>query len=598
MGAGASTVGAAYSADSKAALVRELDASYTALNEKETVSDIDIYTQMTQKVNAWKITQVSSTETPEKALTDAAATANTSDADASAATAAGGSDASGRGGGQDEGKAWEPAMSVDTDLAAPGAAGTAADATAAEGVATAAEGVAAAPSPAGVIIRMDSVTNTPVIAVEETGTGPQSDDEESEADMINSSAYHTEFDTGAAILSKTSTELLSQLVDEQEVQDSKIADFLGALKEGNIQTSKSSQFRTRRLTYAQKTVQDPEPRSPEKMLRTRTTIYASSEIGVRQEKVPPFADDILGTFSCHGIEPGQEAEYNDEDEEDEDDSYGPPPNDKINQDRGCVVYPFVKQANEGVFLVLDGHGEQGDKISEFVMRQLVVSLENQEELKENPHDALKEAFTRTNMALMVTPINYMTSGTTCVCVYVRDKTLFVANCGDSRAVMAVDENGAMKARDLSRDHKPDDPEEQKRIEEWGGFVRPAPEPGLSARVYLDPEYTLIGLAMARSLGDYAVKAVGVIPEPEVTQFEANPDDKFMIMASDGVWEFIGSQEAVDIVQEKLAAGANCTQACQELIEQASQRWAEEEGDYRDDITAIVVKFPLPWMSFE
>ena len=98
------------------------------------------------------------------------------------------------------------------------------------------------------------------------------------------------------------------MVDEQEVQDSKIADFLGALKEGNIQTSKSSQFRTRRLTYAQKTVQDPEPRSPDKLLRTRTTIYASSEIGVRQEKVPPFEDHILGTFSCHGIEPGQEQE--------------------------------------------------------------------------------------------------------------------------------------------------------------------------------------------------------------------------------------------------------------------------------------------------
>ena len=92
----------------------------------------------------------------------------------------------------------------------------------------------------------------------------------------------------------------------------------------------------------------------------------------------------------------------------------------------------------------------------------------------------------------------------------------------------------------------------------------------------------------------AVKSVGVIPEPEVTEFECTPDDKFMIMASDGVWEFIGSQEAVDIVQDKLASGSNCTQACQELIEQASQRWAEEEGDYRDDITAIIVKFPLPF----
>ena len=66
--------------------------------------------------------------------------------------------------------------------------------------------------------------------------------------------------------------------------------------------------------------------------------------------------------------------------------------------------------------------------------------------------------------------------------------------------MAVREGGEVKARDLSRDHKPDDPEEAARITEWGGYILPAPEPGLTARVYLDPEFTMIGLAMARSIG--------------------------------------------------------------------------------------------------
>jgi serine/threonine protein phosphatase PrpC len=42
-------------------------------------------------------------------------------------------------------------------------------------------------------------------------------------------------------------------------------------------------------------------------------------------------------------------------------------------------------------------------------------------------------------------------------------------------------------------------------------------------------------------GDHAVKAVGVIPEPEVKIFDLDPFDQFMIMASDGVWEFITSQ---------------------------------------------------------
>jgi protein phosphatase PTC2/3 len=103
---------------------------------------------------------------------------------------------------------------------------------------------------------------------------------------------------------------------------------------------------------------------------------------------------------------------------------------------------------------------------------------------------------------MTTPIKYMTSGSTCVCLYIRGTTYYVANCGDSRAVLAqgVEGSDTFKAVDLSRDHKPDDPIEQERIHSWGGFVSPVPEPGLSARVWLDPEYTMIGLAMARSIG--------------------------------------------------------------------------------------------------
>jgi hypothetical protein len=81
-----------------------------------------------------------------------------------------------------------------------------------------------------------------------------------------------------------------------------------------------------------------------------------------------------------------------------------------------------------------------------------------------------------------------------------------------------------------------------------------------------------------------VKNVGVIPIPEVLQYEFHPSDKFIIMASDGVWEFISSQEAVDIVQSFLHLGS--TFACQQLIQTAATRWQEEEGDYRDDVCAF------------
>ena len=107
-----------------------------------------------------------------------------------------------------------------------------------------------------------------------------------------------------------------------------------------------------------KTAEQPEPKTPDKKMSKRTTIYASSEIGVKQETTAPFHPSIMGTYSCHGIEP---------DPEEEDGIH-----EKINQDRGCVVFPFHAKSgvDEALFVVLDGHGEQGDRVAEFVMRQV------------------------------------------------------------------------------------------------------------------------------------------------------------------------------------------------------------------------------------
>lgn len=63
-----------------------------------------------------------------------------------------------------------------------------------------------------------------------------------------------------------------------------------------------------------------------------------------------------------------------------------------------------------------------------------------------------------------------------------------------------------------------------------------------ARVWL-ADMDLPGLAMSRSLGDYVAQSVGVIPVPEVNIYNININDRFVIIASDGVWEFL-SNEAV------------------------------------------------------
>jgi protein phosphatase PTC2/3 len=123
-------------------------------------------------------------------------------------------------------------------------------------------------------------------------------------------------------------------------------------------------------------------------------------------------------------------------------------------------------------------------------------------------------------------------------------------------------------------------------------VSPPPEPGLSARVWLDEMCTQIGLAMARSIGDHAVKPIGVIAEPVVTFHNLQPEDDFVILATDGVWEFLTSTEAVQIVAGTLSSGS--TKACRSLIEAAAARWHDEEGEYRDDITAIIIRLRQLW----
>jgi protein phosphatase 2C family protein 2/3 len=179
---------------------------------------------------------------------------------------------------------------------------------------------------------------------------------------------------------------------------------------------------------------------------------------------------------------------------------------------------------------------------------------------------------------------------------------------------------------LSTDQNPDSPGEKERILSSGGFVSPPPEPGLSSRVWLDREHTQIGLAMSRSIGDHAVKNVGVISRPVVTALAIDwAADEFIIVATDGVWEFLSSEDAVEIVERHLygktaanydnneirgdddndadeedarddgiCSGWGASAACKALIEAASEKWHQHEGNYRDDITAIVIHLKGLW----
>lgn len=95
-----------------------------------------------------------------------------------------------------------------------------------------------------------------------------------------------------------------------------------------------------------------------------------------------------------------------------------------------------------------------------------------------------------------------------------------------------------------------------------------------------------GLAMSRSFGDGAAVEVGVIADPEILEMNLTESDKFIVIASDGVWEFLTNDEVVSIIMPHYLNNS-AEKAAEALIREALQRWKEEENVI-DDITCIII----------
>jgi len=95
--------------------------------------------------------------------------------------------------------------------------------------------------------------------------------------------------------------------------------------------------------------------------------------------------------------------------------------------------------------------------------------------------------------------------------------------------------------------------------------------------------------MTRSIGDHLAHSVGVISEPEIIRYEFNGSEKFIVLASDGIWEYIDSDECVNIVKDYYEDDMDAIGALNSLVKEAFNRWKSMEESI-DDITAIVIFF--------
>jgi len=298
-----------------------------------------------------------------------------------------------------------------------------------------------------------------------------------------------------------------------------------------------------------------------------------------------------------------------------------------NQDSFAVVKVGDAYSIYGVF---DGHGSRGHDISNLVKDQLPKLLVVQQDLRTKPLEALKIAYRQMQVlieqATSMHKINAEKSGTTASIILHEhsNNALHVAHVGDSRCVLAKMNilDGQYVAMDLTKDHKPNDPGERARIEENGGCV--IFDGYYNHRVYARNTYKgkrYPGLNMSRSLGDLlGYYDAGLSSEPDLSSHElktrieeidglvvdAPPTpsagseepgissmkldpavDSFMLLCSDGVWEFLSSQKAVDICAKYPASQA--MKAAESLSKAAWDAWVNAmSGAVVDDITALVI----------
>ncbi|XP_057950436.1 probable protein phosphatase 2C 76 isoform X3 [Malania oleifera] len=216
-----------------------------------------------------------------------------------------------------------------------------------------------------------------------------------------------------------------------------------------------------------------------------------------------------------------------------------------------------------LFGIFDGHG--GSRAAEFLKEHLFENLMKHPQFITDTKMAISETYKQTDADFLDAEKDaYRDDGSTASTAVLVGNHLYVANVGDSRAVISK----AGKAIPLSEDHKPNRSDERKRIESAGGVVMWA------------GTWRVGGvLAMSRAFGNRLLKQY-VVAEPEIQDQELDEDVELLVLASDGLWDVVPNEDAVSLAHTEEEPEA----AARKLTETAFTRGSA------DNITCIVVRF--------
>jgi serine/threonine protein phosphatase PrpC len=272
------------------------------------------------------------------------------------------------------------------------------------------------------------------------------------------------------------------------------------------------------------------------------------------------------------------------------------------QDDARVLRDFAGVPGLTFAGVFDGHGPHGRAAAKFAAEALPRALAAQAAALHSRSErrrlrAMREACREVNAAMRdrrAAGFDASLSGTTACFALVQGGSALVASVGDSRAVLARRRaDGSLEAAPLTLDAKPELPEEARRVAAAGGVVRQLRD-GAGARagpprVFRRGDDVLPGLAMSRSLGDLYAHAVGVTWEPHLSAHHLAPGrDLFLVLATDGLWDALSSEAAVDFVDRYRAARAPGLSCAEALALEAQERWKAGHAEALVDDVGVVV----------
>ena len=296
-----------------------------------------------------------------------------------------------------------------------------------------------------------------------------------------------------------------------------------------------------------------------------------------------------------------------------------------NQDR-AVCASLCGGAAE-LFSIMDGHGQDGHSVAELVkdvLPRLLLRnisraaagpaiLGEQHAVADFCRSGAALAFDEMHLLLEVLTqrllesadaeiasggpfllVDSRCSGTTATAaLLLQGQRLLLAHVGDSRAVLGVrarDPGAPWRALDLTRDHRPDAPDERARIEGAGAQVVTVGIAPVSTNRVITQGQSWPAINMSRSLGDLHAHSQGLTCAAEVALLEAAWDpateEAMLLLGSDGIWDVLEPQVAVDIAAHVAQQGGEPAAV---LAREAYERWGRRGlvAGYSDDITVIV-----------